>query len=803
MTGILYAVGGFCARHRYPVTLTWLVFVVAIVGVAVTLGARTTDNLTLEGTGSTNAQNLLDDKLPHQANGTNPVVLEAPTGKLTTGANAKAVKATVDSLRKAPHVVSAVSPLSSEGADLLSKDKKIGYIPVALDLNTGELDEDEANEIIDAEEPARDAGLKVATGGYLGQEVSKPAVESSEVIGLVAAMIILSISFGTAAAMSLPISTAILGVLAGLSAIGLLGHVVEVPSVASTLGAMIGLGVGIDYALFIVTRHRGFLGQGHSVEEAAARAVATAGGAVVFAGSTVMLALIAMGVAQIPIVSALGASAAVVVLIAVLAAVTLLPALLSILGTHIESLRVPFVQQKPHDHRPHGWARWARGVGRHPWPAIVVAVTILVVLAIPIVNLELGQQDNGQLAKSTTVRQAYDLLTKGFGPGVNGPFLVAVDFDGSQAHPDNKKLNQLKQQQQQQQQQAVEQATTQLEAEGVPPDEAQSEAEQQVASQPPTKKEKQASQEEAFLKTTASDPRLVKLENKISKTKGVKDVSQAQVDKTGKAAVFTVTPTTAPSANATEDLVRHLRSPVIPGALQGTDLKAYLGGQTAGYIDLADRISDRLARVIIVVIALAFVLLLIAFRSILVPLTAGLMNLLSVGAAYGVLTFVFQEGHGATLIGLEGAVPIVSYVPLIMFGILFGLSMDYQVFLLTRIQEHFRESGDNHEAVVDGLASTARVITSAALIMVSVFASFVLNGDPTVKQFGLGLAVAIAIDASIVRCLLVPAVMVVIGPANWWLPRWAQRLPRIGIEGEEFFKARDAAAPAGGSSPPA
>jgi RND superfamily putative drug exporter len=487
----------------------------------------------------------------------------------------------------------------------------------------------------------------------------------------------------------------------------------------------------------------------------------------------------------------------------VLAAVTLLPALLSILGMRIESLRVPFVQQHPHDHRPHGWARWARGVGRHPWPAIVVAVTILVVLAIPIVNLELGQQDNGQLAKSTTVRQAYDLLTKGFGPGVNGPFLVAVDFDGSQAHPDHKKLNQLTQQQQQQQQQAVEQATTQLEAEGVPPDEAQSEAEQQVASQPPTKKEKQASQEEAFLKTTASDPRLVKLENKISKTKGVKDVSQAQVDKTGKAAVFTVTPTTAPSANATEDLVRHLRSPVIPGALQGTDLKAYLGGQTAGYIDLADRISDRLARVIIVVIALAFVLLMIAFRSILVPLTAGWMNLLSVGAAYGVLTFVFQEGHGATLIGLEGAVPIVSYVPLIMFGILFGLSMDYQVFLLTRIQEHFRESGDNHEAVVDGLASTARVITSAALIMVSVFASFVLNGDPTVKQFGLGLAVAIAIDASIVRCLLVPAVMVVIGPANWWLPRWAQRLPRIGIEGEEFFKARDAAAPAGGSSPPA
>jgi uncharacterized membrane protein YdfJ with MMPL/SSD domain len=394
-----------------------------------------------------------------------------------------------------------------------------------------------------------------------------------------------------------------------------------------------------------------------------------------------------------------------------------------------------------------------------------------------------------------------------------GPFLIAVDFDGKPAHPDHKQLQQLeakqqKQEQQakQQQEQAITQTTDQLIAEGVPPDEAQAEAEQQVKAQAPpgpsAKKQKQVAQQEAFLKTPESDPRLVKLENKISKQKGVKEVSPAQVDKSGSAAVFSVIPTTAPAANATEDLVQHLRSPVIPEAVAGTSLTAYVGGQAAGYIDLAERISDRLARVITVVILLSFVLLMIAFRSILVPLTAGLMNLLSVGAAYGVLTFVFQEGHGATLIGLEGAVPIVSYVPLIMFGILFGLSMDYQVFLLTRIQEHFRESGDNHEAVVDGLASTARVITSAALIMVSVFSSFVLNGDPTVKQFGLGLAVAIAIDASVVRCLLVPAVMVLIGRANWWLPRWAERLPRIGIEGEEFFAARDAAAAAGSARPP-
>ncbi len=305
--------------------------------------------------------------------------------------------------------------------------------------------------------------------------------------------------------------------------------------------------MGIDYALFIVTRHRGFMEQGHPVDEAAARAVGTAGGAVVFAGGTVVIALCSLAVAQIPIVSALGYSAAIVVLIAVITAVTLLPALLSILGKRIDALRVPFLRPPAHDDRPHGWARWARGVGKRPLPAMLLGVGILLVLAIPVLNLQLGQQDNGQMPKSTETRQAYDLLRQGFGSGINGPFLIAVDFDGSPAHNDNKKLNQLKQQQQQQEQQAVEQTTAQLEAQGLPPDEAQSEAEQEVSSQPPTKQEKQASQQEAFLKTPASDPRLVKLENQIGKTKGVKDVSPATLDKSGDTAVFTVIATTAPS----------------------------------------------------------------------------------------------------------------------------------------------------------------------------------------------------------------------------------------------------------------
>jgi uncharacterized membrane protein YdfJ with MMPL/SSD domain len=432
---------------------------------------------------------------------------------------------------------------------------------------------------------------------------------------------------------------------------------------------------------------------------------------------------------------------------------------------------------------------------------MLVAVAILLVLAIPVLNLELGQQDNAQMPKDTQIRQSYDLLTKGFGPGVNGPFLIAVDFGNDPAHPDNKKLNQLQQQQKQQQQkqqQEIQQQTQQLELQGVPQAQAQQEATQQVEakSAPSKQQQQQTQQQEAFLKTSASDPRLVKLENKIKKTKGVKSVSQATVDKSGSTAVFNVIATTAPSADATADLVGTLREPVIPDATKGTTLTAYVGGQTAGYVDLASRISDKLVLVIAVVIALSFLLLMAAFHSVVVPLTSGLMNLLSVGAAYGVLTFVFQEGHGAKLIGLPGPTPIVSYVPLLMFAILFGLSMDYQVFLLSRIQEHFRESGDNHEAVVDGLAVSARVITAAALIMVCVYTSFVLNGDPVVKEFGLGLAVAIAVDATIVRCVLVPATMVLLGKANWWMPRFLRRMPRVGIEGEDFFKARDEAAAA-------
>jgi RND superfamily putative drug exporter len=425
-------------------------------------------------------------------------------------------------------------------------------------------------------------------------------------------------------------------------------------------------------------------------------------------------------------------------------------------------------------------------VAQRPWLALVAATAVLVVLALPTLNLHLGQSDTGALPTSTTARQAYDAIGEGFGEGTNGPLLVAAEL-GKTAKPDQKNVDKIdKQQKQLQQQQTQIEQTAMLQ--GASQQQAEAEAKQQTQAQ----SDKLAKQRKKA-ESPATDPRLTQLSDAIAKTSDVKSVSPPTLDKRGTAAVYTVVSDSAPSSDATENLVNELRSTTIPKATKGTDLTAWVGGQTAGYIDLASRISDKLPAMIAIVVGLSFVVLMLAFRSIVVPAKAALMNLLSVAAAYGVVTFVFQEGHGASLIGLEGAIPIVSFVPLLMFAILFGLSMDYEVFLLTQIREHYRESKRPTRAVIEGLANTGRVITSAALIMVCVFTSFVLNGDPVVKQFGVGLAVAIAIDATIVRCLLVPAVMTLLGRAAWWMPSWLGRaLPRISIEGEEYFAGRRA-----------
>jgi putative drug exporter of the RND superfamily len=734
MTRPLYAIGRWCSRHHWPVIGAWIVVAIALVAISSATGSKTSENLTLPGTGSTLATELLEENLPEQAYGSNPVVLEAPAGKkLTEPAFAKATEETVERLRKLPHVNSATSPLE-EDSKTLSKNGQIGYIPLVLGIGPGEIDEEQAQEYLDAAKPFEAAGGNASVGSYVGQQLSKPSTESSELIGLIAAVIILLFAFGTATAMMLPIVGALIGLACTLSVIKLLEHVFEVPGVAATLATMIGLGVGIDYALFIVTRHKLQLGEGMEMRESIARATATAGGAVVFAGFTVVIALCSLAFAGIPLVSTLGFMAAVAVVVAVGAALTLLPAMLGALGPHINSLRFHIGKTHPDDKEPHGWRRWAERVAEMPWRATIVALVVLAILALPIFKLDLGQNDISALPEETTSRQAYDGLNSGFGPGVNGPLLIASEFTS--------------------------------------PEEAQKV--------------------------------LPVLQKAIGGTEDVAAVTEPSLSEDKKVAVFTVISKSEPWADETVTLVENLRDEVIPGALEGTKAQSFVGGQTAGYIDLANQIADKLPLMIFVVVALSFLVLLMAFRSLLVPIKAAAMNLISVAASYGVVTAVFQLGWGATLIGLPHSIPIVSFVPLLMFAILFGLSMDYEVFLLTQMREHYAENGDEKRAVIEGLANTGRVITSAASIMVCVFASFILSGDPVVKEFGVGLAVAIAIDSTLVRCLLVPAVMVLLGKKAWWMPRWLDRVvPHVSIEGEEYFAARDAAAAAAAPVPTA
>jgi RND superfamily putative drug exporter len=774
MTGVLYRLAHFSVRHRFVVLGVWLVAVVALVAVSHRLGENTSEDLSLPGTDSQAATDALAKSFPHQANGSSPIVLHARSGKLTDAKNAEAVNQAVAGVAKQHNVASVVNPLTPQGASALSKDKTTGYMSVTLAVSPGEISVSEGHEIIDGANPAKAAGIEVQTGGQLGQKVSKPATESSELIGIIAAMVILALTFGTIVSMLLPILNAIVGLLATLAIIRMLGHVATVPSVAPTLATMIGLGVGIDYALFIVTRHFRGMHDGLSIDESIARAAATSGGAVFFAGGTVTIALVSLAVAGIPLITTLGLMAAVAVVVAVLAALTLLPATLAITGPRINSLRVrhPASDEQAHEGL---WAKWAHEIARYPWLAGLAALAILIPLTVPLLSLNLGQQDIAALSSSTTARKAYDLLAKNFGPGINGPLIVSVKL-GSPAQAPS--------------------------AKGAPASKGSSTAGGGSGSSGQSAQGQKSAQGQSDPR--AGDPRLQTLQKDIAATPGIAAVTPAQLDKAGTTAFFNAVATKGPAEKSTATLVEHLRASVIPAAEKGTDMTADVGGTTAGNVDLAARISDKLPLQILVVIALSFVLLILAFRTAVIPAQAAVMNLLSIGASYGVLTAIFQYGWLADVIGLNGSVPIVSYVPLFMFAVLFGLSMDYEVFLVSQIEEHVHAGEDNRSSVISGLVTSARVITAAAAIMVFVFGSFVLNGDPTIKQFGVGLAVAVVLDATVVRCLLVPALMLLMGKVNWWMPKWLDRIvPHMSIEGAEFFKARDAAALGSGEAMPA
>ena len=743
MSAALQRLGGFAARRAPWILLAWAIIAIGLVVVANSVGRPEIDNTTLPGTGSQSATDLLNDKLPEQANGSVPIVLQSDTS-LAQGQNMQAVESTAKSLSGNQYVQSVVSPFDPQGAAQITKDGKIAYLAVALKVSSGDLDDDEANSVFDAAQPARDAGIKVSAGGYLGQQLSSPSTGLSEIIGVLAALIILLFAFRTFVAAPLPVTTAIVALACGLAIVGLAGNAIDVPSIAPTLGIMLGLAVGTDYSLFIISRHLRFLEKGVEPDESIARSIGSSGSAVVFAGCTVIIALLCLYFSGIPLVRSLGYTTAIVVATAVLAAITFLPAVLGLLGRRILKLRFRLGERKLDAEHPGGWFRWAGAIRSHPLIAAVTGIVILGLLALPALDLRLGAEDFGQLPKDTTDRQAYDALAEGFGVGTNGPLLIAVNVSGQPLTAPS-------------------------------PQDAQSEEAQGVPAQVAT--------------TPAGDTRLVHLEQEISKQGNVQSVTPAATDKSGTAAVFSATPKTSPSAYATQDLVNHLRDKTIPEATQGAGLTAYVGGTTASNIDLATKIGDKLFLVIGIVVVLSFLLLTLAFRTVLVPLISALINLLAVAAAYGILTAVFEKGFALSLIGVDNEMPVVSYVPLMMFAILFGLSMDYQVFLVSRITERHQGGADNSEAVRAGLVNAGRVIAAAATIMFAVFFSFVLNGDPVVKQFGIGLAVSVAIDALVVL-LIMPGVLELTGERNWYLPRWLDRaLPDLKVEGDPEMEA--------------
>ncbi len=715
--------GRTAARRPWLVIAAWVIASVAVVGSSGAFGRDLEDSFSVPGLDSQLALELLEEAQSDTAGLTAQVVVTPADADATFFDSAEAqvalaeVQAEVAALPNVigitdPAAALAAGPEAAASSGSVSPDGRVALVrvqyPVIEDLDATDLER--LKEV--REGFGDDAAVSVEMNGDLFFSFEEPETGLGEMIGLVAAVIILLIAFGSVIAMGLPIGMALFGLALGVSSMSLITYLIEIPSWAPQVASMVGLGVGIDYALFLVTRHREFLSQGFSVVESAGRAVATAGQAVIFAGGTVVIAILGLGFAGVPFMTAAGVATSVVVLIMVLASVTLLPAFLGLAGHSINrlSVRRNAVVGGEAAVSP-GWTKWGEHVARHAWGYAIGVTAFLLALTAPVLALQLGFPDDGSLPDSLTQRRAYDLVADGFGPGSNGPLVIAVDM--------------------------------------------------------------------------ADDPAIVEpLVAAIAADPGVAAVAPANVNAEAGVATIVAFPTSAPQDDATLETVERLRADVFPPLLDDSSARAHVGGQTASFADIGNRVTARLPLFISAVILLSFVLLMLVFRSVLVPLKAALLNLLSIGAAYGVLVMVFQWGWGKELIGLETTVPIVSFIPMFMFAILFGLSMDYEVFLLSRVREEYLATGDNDRSVISGIANTARVITSAALIMISVFAGFVLGDDPTVKMMGLGLATAIFVDATIVRIVLVPATMKLMGDANWWLPEWLDRiLPTIDIDG--------------------
>jgi putative drug exporter of the RND superfamily len=727
MAGLLERLGGFAARRWWIVFPLW---VVILGGLAIGnhyAAGEYVNNYNVPGTESLNGLNRLNDTFKSQGGYAGQIVYHARHGTFTAQEQS-AVNQASGNVAKLPDVLKSVTPFSQPGAAAVSRDKTIAYTAVSWSVNPYSLDTSYLNQLNGAVKPARDAGLQVEYGGGAGQIGQTSNDKISEVIGLACALVLLLFMFGSLLAAAIPLISALFSVGAGLSLLGLLAAAMTFPTTAPTVATLLGLGVAIDYGLFLTARHREQLDTGMNYLESARHSESTSGAAIVVAGSTVVVSILGLYISGVGFVGAIGLAAAIVVALTMAAALTLVPAFMGVVRENVRALRSRLqargagetAQEQARrtaagthaQHEHSAFARWGRMVSRKPWPWLALSTAVLLVLAIPLLSIYLGQPDNGTNPTSQTNRRAYDLMTQGFGVGSNGPLAVVVVLPRQSA--------------------------------------------------------------------SATSSLLSTMQKNVAATKDVASVSPAAVNSAGTTAVFNVVPDTRPQAGATTTLVSTLRTTVLPKSHTTT----YVTGSAAGQIDFTNKIKSRLVWLILAVIAIAFVLLTCAFRSIVIAIKAAIMNLLSIGAAYGVIVAVFEWGWARSVIGLQTTLPIPAYVPMIVFAIVFGLSMDYEVFLLSRVHEAWLQTRDPHRAVAIGIGSTARVITTAAAIMVVVFASFVGSSDPTVKMLAIGMAVAVLIDASIVRMILVPSVMSLLGAKAWWMPKFLEPVvPHLQLEG--------------------
>ncbi|MGH2781455.1 MAG: MMPL family transporter [Thermoleophilaceae bacterium] len=700
-------------RRRGRMVLAWIAALVVIIGVGSSLAGEFDADYNTPGSESKAASELTEERFDGYSGQEIYVVWKDPDGARSPGAQER-VDAFLAEARQVDHVAEQ-TPIR------VSQDGTIGATTLPLTVAGWDVPKEDGEKLIAAAEEHSGDGLQIKLGGdpiYAAQEASSP-----EGIGFLGAAIVLLIAFGSVVAAGLPLVIALVGL--GISSGGLillLANIVDVPDWTTAVSGLIGIGVGIDYALLVLTRFRAAMNAGKDRHDAVVEAVTTAGRSVVIAGGTVVIAVLGLLLTGLPYMYGVAIAASLAVLVVMLAAITLLPALLSYLGPKVDRLRIPLLGRtlRAEGNGESPAARWSRAVQRRPWTAAIAATALLLALAAPALGMRLGFPDAGNDPPDTMTRQAYDLNTEGFGPGTNGPLVIAADL----------------------------------------PDPA---AEAQVDS----------------------------LAERLRGEDGVAFVTDPQLNREGNAAIVNVIPSTSPQDAATEDLVDRLRGEIVPEQLGGSGITAQVGGVTAALEDQSEYVTDRMPLFIAGVVGLSFLLLLVAFHSPLISLKAGVMNLLSVGAAYGVMTLVAKGGAVGELIGIDHEVPVAPFMPVMMFAILFGLSMDYEVFLISRIREEYLKHGNTQRAVADGLAKTARVITAAAAIMVVVFLAFLAAPDVFLKLFGIGLASAILLDATVVRMVLVPAVMSLLGPRNWWIPSWLERiLPRLDLERVAAAQAR-------------